>query len=206
MKLITGTMQSNYILTGSIASGKTTVLEMISSLGYNTISADELVKELYQNTDFLHEFKTIIGEEYFIKGIELDFAKLRSDLFSVDSFKAKVEAFVHPSVYKLAKERLVDGINFIEVPLYFEAKEYFDESNIAIEGIIYVYVERDLQIKRLMARNDISKEEAQKRLDTRLSTEEKIKKSDYLINNDGDLEKLKEKVLITLEKINEKIN
>ena len=72
IKRIIGTMQNNYILTGSIASGKSSVLKIIADEGYMTISADDVVKELYKDEEFLKSFKELIGEEYFTEGLKLD--------------------------------------------------------------------------------------------------------------------------------------
>ena len=199
-------MQNNYILTGSIASGKSSVLKIIADEGYMTISADDVVKELYKDEEFLKSFKELIGEEYFADGLKLDKDKIRCDIFIDTAFKEKVEAFVHPLVYKKIKDMLVDGINFIEVPLFFEAKKYFDEANIEIKGIIFVDIDKDIQVERLMNRNNITKEEAVSRIDTRVTNDEKAKLADYIILNNSTHSDLKREVLKTLERINEEAN
>ena len=199
-------MQNNYILTGSIASGKSSVLKIIADEGYMTISADDVVKELYKDEEFLKIFKELIGEEYFTEGLKLDKDKMRCAIFTDAAFKEKVEAFVHPLVYKKIKDMLVDGINFIEVPIFFEAKKYFDEANIEIKGIIFVDIDKDIQVERLMSRNNITKEEAVSRIDTRVTNDEKLKAADYIIVNNSTHSKLKKEVLKTLERINEEAN
>ena len=199
-------MQNNYILTGSIASGKSSVLQIIADEGYLTISADDVVKELYKDEEFLKSFKELIGEEYFADGLKLNIDKMRYDIFTDTAFKEKVEAFVHPLVYKKIKDMLVDGINFIEVPLFFEAQKYFIEANIEIKGIIFVDIEKDIQVERLMNRNKITKEVAVSRIDTRVTNDEKTKAADYIIVNNSTHSKLKKEVLKTLERINEEAN
>ena len=199
-------MQNNYILTGSIASGKSSVLKIIADEGYMTISADDVVKELYKDEEFLKSFKELIGEEYFSCDLKLDKDKMRCDIFTDTAFKEKVEAFVHPLVYKKIKDMLVDGINFIEVPMFFEAKKYFDEANIEIKGIIFVDIDKDIQVERLMNRNKITKEVAVSRIDTRVTNDDKAKLADYIIANNSTHAKLKKEVLKTLERINEEAN
>lgn len=199
-------MQNNYILTGSIASGKSSVLKIIADKGYMTISADDVVKELYKDEEFLKSFKALIGEEYFACGLKLDKDKMRCAIFTDAAFKEKVEAFVHPLVYKKIKDMLVDGINFIEVPLFFEAQKYFNEANIEIKGIIFVDIDKDIQVERLMSRNNITKEEAVSRIDTRVTNDEKLKASGYIILNNSTHSDLKIEVLKTLERINEEAN
>ncbi|WP_058260235.1 dephospho-CoA kinase [Fenollaria timonensis] len=199
-------MQNNYILTGSIASGKSSVLKIIADEGYMTISADDVVKELYKDEEFLKSFKELIGKEYFTEGLKLDKDKMRCAIFTDTAFKEKVEAFVHPLVYKKIKDMLVDGINFIEVPVFFEAKKYFDEANIEIKGIIFVDIDKDIQVERLMSRNNITKEEAVSRIDTRVTNDEKAKLADYIILNNSTHSDLKIEVLKTLERINEEAN
>ena len=199
-------MQNNYILTGSIASGKSSVLKIIADEGYKTISADDVVKELYKDEEFLKSFKELIGEEYFSCGLKLDKDKMRCELFTNSAFKERVEAFVHPLVYKNIKDMLVDGINFIEVPLFFEAQKYFIDANIDIKGIIFVDIDKDIQVERLMNRNKITKEVAVSRIDTRVTNDEKAKAADYIIVNNSTNAKLKKEVLKTLERINEEAN
>lgn len=199
-------MQNNYILTGSIASGKSSVLKIISEEGYNTISADDVVKELYEDEEFLKSFKKEIGEKFFTIDKKLDKDKLRETLFKDISLKNRVEAFVHPLVYEKIKEMLLDGFNFIEVPMFFEAREYFLDSKIEIKGIIFVNIDKKIQVSRLMHRNKISEKEAIAMIDTRITSEEKIKASNYIINNNASEDDLKREVLKTLERINEKAN
>ncbi len=199
-------MQNNYILTGSIASGKSSVLKIIAEEGYNTISADNIVKELYEDEEFLKSFKKEIGEKFFTIDKKLDKDKLRETLFKDISLKNRVEAFVHPLVYKKIKEMLLDGFNFIEVPMFFEALKYFLDSKIEIKGIIFVNIDKKIQVSRLMHRNKISEKEAIAMIDTRITSEEKIKASNYIINNNASEDDLKREVLKTLERINEKAN
>lgn len=199
-------MQNNYILTGSIASGKSSVLKIIADEGYMTISADDVVKELYKDEEFLKNFKELIGEEYFTESLKLDKDKMRCAIFTDTVFKEKVEAFVHPLVYKKIKDMLIDGINFIEVPVFFEAQKYFIDANIEIKGIIFVDIDKDIQVERLMNRNKITKEEAVFRIDTRMTNDEKAKLADYIIVNNSTHFKLKKEVLKTLERINEEAN
>lgn len=199
-------MQNNYILTGSIASGKSSVLKIIVEEGYNTISADDVVKELYKDEEFLKSFKKEIGEKFFTIDKKLDKGKLRETLFKDISLKNRVEAFVHPLVYEKIKEMLLDGFNFIEVPMFFEALKYFLDSKIEIKGIIFVNIDKKIQVSRLMHRNKISEKEAIAMIDTRVTSEEKIKASNYIINNNASEDDLKREVLKTLERINEKAN
>lgn len=199
-------MQNNYMLTGSIASGKSSVLKIIAEEGYNTISADDVVKELYADEEFLKSFKKEIGEKFFTIDKKLDKDKLRETLFKDISLKNRVEAFVHPLVYEKIKEMLLDGFNFIEVPMFFEAREYFLDSKIEIKGIIFVNTDKKIQVSRLMHRNKISEKEAIAMIDTRVTSEEKIKASNYIINNNASEDDLKREVLKTLERINEKAN
>ena len=199
-------MQNNYILTGSIASGKSSVLKIIAEEGYNTISADDVVKALYEDEEFLKSFKKEIGEKFFTIDKKLDKDKLRETLFKDISLKNRVEAFVHPLVYEKIKEMLLDGFNFIEVPMFFEAREYFLDSKIEIKGIIFVNIDKKIQVSRLMHRNKISEKEAIAMIDTRVTSEEKIKASNYIINNIASEDDLKREVLKTLERINEKAN
>ena len=154
----------------------------------------------------MKSFKKEIGEKFFTTDKKLDKDKLRETLFKDISLKNRVEAFVHPIVYEKIKEMLLDGFNFIEVPMFFEAREYFLDSKIEIKGIIFVNIDKKIQVSRLMHRNKISEKEAIAMIDTRVMSEEKIKASNYIINNNASEDDLKREVLKTLERINEKAN
>ena len=103
---------------------------------------------------------------------------------------------VHPIVQQKALQsiyRMTDSFVFLSVPLLFEAG--FDA---LCDQIVVVYAEDEIQLERLMKRNQLSKEEAEQRIQAQLSQQEKCQKADYIIDNSRDL-------CYTIEQINEMI-
>lgn len=140
-------------ITGRIASGKTSVLEYVQSLGYPSISADDIVTELYSTNDTLcNLIEEILGVKFDSHHVEKDV--LREHLIKHPKDKTKLEKIVHPMVYQYIEEWVKnqkDGLIFIEVPLLYESKmeDYFD-------FIIAIDIDLDKQQERIKKRNESS--------------------------------------------------
>lgn len=169
-------------ITGSIASGKTTVTNHLASLGYEIIDCDVIVKEeknkkgkMYEA--LVREFGTsILDEEENIVD-----SKLASKIFNDVDAKTRVNQIIHPIVYDICKRRIASSKNrmvMLSVPLLFEAG--FDE---LCDDIICVYASYNKQIERLMKRNNISSEDAIIRINSQMDLAKKCRKSNYIIDN-----------------------
>lgn len=177
-------------LTGGIASGKTTVSAMFRELGIPVICADELAHDAVKTgSPALREIREVFGDEVFDQYGELDRLKLGSRVFGNPLLKKQLEQIIHPAV-ALKKQELLDyyvrqghPIVVIDVPLLFEA-----EWDKAVDVILVVYVSRDLQAERLVQRNGLSAEEAQARLNSQWSIEDKKDKAHMVIDNSGSIE------------------
>ena len=177
-------------LTGGIASGKTTVSAMFKELGIPVICADELAHDAVKTgSPALREIREVFGDEVFDQYGELDRLKLGSRVFGNPLLKKQLEQIIHPAV-ALKKQELLDyyvrqghPIVVIDVPLLFEA-----EWDKAVDVILVVYVSRDLQAERLVQRNGLSAEEAQARLNSQWSIEDKKDKAHMVIDNSGSIE------------------
>lgn len=177
-------------LTGGIASGKTTVSAMFRELGIPVICADELAHDAVKTgSPALREIREVFGDEVFDQYGELDRLKLGSRVFGNPLLKKQLERIIHPAV-ALKKQELLDyyvsqghPIVVIDVPLLFEA-----EWDKAVDVILVVYVSRDLQAERLVQRNGLSAEEAQARLNSQWSIEDKKDKAHMVIDNSGSIE------------------
>ncbi len=173
-------------ITGSIASGKTTVTNHLISLGYEVIDADVIVKEekLLKGKMYnalVNEF----GNDILDDELNIDDKKLASFIFNDINIKNKVNNIIHPIVFDICKKRVAKSksrLIFLSIPLLFEAG--FDE---LCDEIICVNVSQGMQIQRLMKRNNISAEEAYKRITAQMSLEKKCQKSNYIIDNSFEL-------------------
>jgi dephospho-CoA kinase len=115
-------------------------------------------------------------------------------VFNDKEKKKELENFLHPKI----KEAILKKVNelekynvpyFLDIPLYFETGNYNEFKNIVV-----VYTPYELQIERLMQRNNISNEEAKKLINLQIPIEEKKEKASYIIDNSQDLKHLQSEV------------
>ena len=164
-------------ITGVIASGKSMVLNHLRSLGYFCLSADEINNELLNQELHIKHINALLFNE---SSNVLDKEKIKELIFNNQEKKKQLEHYLHPLIEAtlLTKaQQATQRIIFIEVPLLFE-------SNASIyHKVITIYLDRKNTIKRLMKRDHITKNEAIKRIDSQLPIEEKVSRSDYVIDN-----------------------
>jgi len=184
-------------LTGSIATGKSTVVTFFSAFGFEIIDADKIAHDILNEEH--KAIASLFGEDV-IKDEKVDRKTLGSIVFSSAEKRGELEALLHPLIYTRI-ERLATLLDeqkkpyLVDIPLFFEGKRY------PIEKVLVIYTPSDLQLQRLMQRESISKEEAQKRIDIQISIEEKRKKADYVIDNSGTLAALKRECTRVKEEI-----
>ena len=175
------------VLTGGIATGKSTVAKFFSFFGFTVIDADSIAHKI------LDEQHTAIAQIFgteFIKKNRVKRKKLGKVIFGDLSKKEQLEALLHPLIFKEI-ERLSEEEDafkkpyLIDIPLFFETKRY------PIEKSLVVYASKEIQEKRLMSREGYSKKEAKIRIKSQLNIEEKRKNATYVIDNMGDLIHLK---------------
>lgn len=177
-------------VTGGAGSGKSVVCERLGDHGVSVILADELARRAVMPG--MPAYEKIL--DYFGTGIldedgTINRAKLRQVILQDQEKKQKLESFVHPEVFRLmAEDYQAAGENgaelvAVEVPLLFEVgmESYFDY-------ILTIRVDPEERVKRLMARDQISREDAESLIGVQMSEDEKQSKSDYVIDNSGALE------------------
>ena len=174
------------VLTGSIATGKSTAAALLSSLGFHIIDADKVAHQV------LNVQSSTISEMFgaeLIKDGEVDRKALGSIVFTDSTKRKELEDLLHPLIYdEIERQSLAldkkKKLYLVDIPLFFEGERY------PIEKSIVVYATKEQQLQRLMARNGYAQEEAQSRIDTQMPVEEKRKKATYVIENSGTLTQL----------------
>lgn len=182
------------ILTGGIASGKSTVVEKIKEFGIEVIDADVISREVFNSN--LTTIQKMFGTE--LEGLELR-AFVGNTIFSDFDMKLKLEAFMHPLIREAisVKEQELKGqTHIIDMPLYFESNNILPD-----DFVILISVPFEVQLKRLMRRNNLSEEESFKRINSQLPTDVKREKADYIINNEGTLDELRNGINILMEEV-----
>lgn len=176
-------------ITGGIGTGKSTVCNYIKEKGYKVFDCDKISHDLLEyNEDVKNKIIKEFGTEVLVQdnqNIKIDRKSLGKIVFNDYVKKQKLESIIHPEVIKEIKRlKKKHNICFIEVPLLYEAKleRLFD-------NVIVVYSPVDVQIERIMKRNNYTKEEALSRINAQMSIEEKKQKTNYVINTNCDMNK-----------------
>ncbi|WP_342598586.1 dephospho-CoA kinase [Psychrobacillus sp. FSL H8-0483] len=188
-------------LTGSIASGKSTVSDMLKALNYPIIDADVVARVVVEKgTKTLETIKEVFGKEVISEDGSLNREKLGSIIFSTPQKRKQLNDIIHPAIrvemIRQKEELLKDGHPTIvmDIPLLFESKlqSYVDK-------ILVVTVTEETQLQRLMARNNYSLEEAKARIQSQLPLSIKEKGADAVIYNNGTLQSTEEQLKKVLD-------
>lgn len=171
-------------ITGSIACGKSTVSNYLISLGYSVVDADKIGHQIL--------FDTVVKEKLIasfsnsiLTNNEIDRAKLGAIVFNDKEALNKLNNITHPRIKEIIKEQILynEPIQFLDIALLFEA----NFTNL-VEKIIVVHVDEDVQLARLITRNNLSKNDALKKITSQIPSVEKVKLADYVIDNNGSIE------------------
>ena len=183
-------------LTGGISSGKSTVSSYLKQLKIPVIDADEVARKVVEpNSQGAIEIRKAFGSDVFEEDGSLNRQKLGALIFSNAENRQKLDELLQP----LIKIMILDEIEeyrqkgetmiVLDLPLLFE--KHYEK---LCEEIIVVYVPRELQLERLMKRNQYTKQEALSRIDSQLSIEEKRKRATVLLDNQGTVQQLYQQV------------
>lgn len=188
-------------LTGGIATGKSTVSNMIKEIGIPVIDADlaaravvDVGEEAYQN--IVNHF----GKEILTEDGTINRERLGSIVFHDEKQREVLNSIVHPAVRKrMLRERdelVEEGHRAIvmDIPLLFES----DLAHM-VDKVIVVFTDEDIQLQRLMERNRLSEKEAKARISSQIPITEKISLADAVINNNGSINETKRQLMHILE-------
>lgn len=183
------------VITGGVASGKTTVAQMLADLGGEVISADVLAREVLQKgSPGWREVVALWGPEILTPSGEINRAALGRKVFADERERRRLEKITHPRISVLIKERLSGARQrapfvVLEIPLYFETGQVLPASEVWV-----VYADRATQLSRLMERSRLSREEAEARLKAQWPLEKKRALADRVIDNSNGLEATRQQV------------
>lgn len=190
-------------LTGSIASGKSTVSAMLKEKGYPIVDADEIARLVVEpGSAVMQKIQETFGDEVILKDGTLNREVLGQQIFGDEKKRALLNAIMHPAIRaEMVRQRdshLANGedVVIMDIPLLFESKlQSF------VEKIIVVTVTPENQKNRLMKRNNLTEEEAMRRIQSQLPLAVKEAGADAVIDNNGTLEETEKQLEIALNKV-----
>ena len=180
-------------LTGGIASGKSTVSELLTAFGFKVVDADTAAREaVAKGTPGIEKVREVFGDEAIDENGEMDRKYMGDLVFNYPGERIKLNEIVHPIVREIMEEKkqqfLKEGHNVImDIPLLYE-----NELQDTVDEVWVVYTSESIQIERLMERNDLTQEEAKARVYSQISIDKKSRMADHVIDNLGDKLELKQ--------------
>lgn len=187
-------------LTGGIASGKSTVSNILIGKEYDIIDADLIAREVVEvGTLAYYKIVETFGHEILLKDKTINRKALGEIIFNDEESREKLNDITHPFIFETIKIKLLEKCRdnkliFLDIPLLFEQFELWKRYDIRFDEIILVYVNKDDQIERLKKRDNISEEEALVKIGSQLPMDEKLKWASKTIDNSGDVQQLNEQI------------
>ena len=192
-------------LTGGIGTGKSTVSQILKEKKFPVIDLDIISHEVIKFPKVVEKIVENFGKEVLEYNNTGNWIvsreKLGRVIFGNRKKRLILNSVMHPEILRIMREKILEckkenKIIFVEIQLLFEVqweKEF--------DYILLVSVEKETQIKRILSRDNRSKEEALSIINSQMSLDEKKKRSDYVIENDGNIQDLEKKVDDFLKKI-----
>ncbi|PLR81495.1 dephospho-CoA kinase [Bacillus canaveralius] len=188
-------------LTGGIASGKSTVANMLKEMGLTVIDADAEARAAVKRGERAHqEIVDYFGADILAADLEINRSKLGEIIFNDEEKRLVLNRIVHPAVReRMALKRetaLENGEQLIvmDIPLLLESK-----LTSIVDKVLLVYTDPDVQLARLMNRNSFSEQEALARINAQMPLKEKVKLADAVINNNGTIEETRKQLMQILK-------
>lgn len=189
-------------LTGGIGSGKSTVSKIFLSMGIKVFDADLIAKDILESEEVKEEIKKKLGKNFIdSKNNSVNKELLKKEVFNNPEKLKILNEIVHPKVIDEYRKKYLEfrdkkEIVIFDVPLLFEVdlEKYCDK-------VIVVDIDSKIQIERIKSRDNIDIDLIKKIIAAQMSREERNKKADIIIENNGSLEDLKEKVKKMIEDI-----
>ena len=186
-------------LTGGIGTGKSTVSQILKDRGFSVIDLDVISHEVIEFSSVVEKIVQNFGREVLDEdeagNCTISREKLGKIIFANKEKRLVLNSIMHPEILKVMHKKILEckseknKIIFVEVQLLFEVqweKEF--------DYILLVAAKRDMQVRRVLERDKRSEEEAWNIINSQMSLDEKREKSDFVIENDGNMDDLNKKV------------
>jgi dephospho-CoA kinase len=193
MKMIIG-------LTGGIATGKSTVSSYLKKMGYKVIDTDEISSEIIENKVIIDNIIKEFGSGI-LSGKKIDKKKLKKIIFEDEEKRKILNSIMHPEIIskvklKIKEFSLNNELLIVDMPLLYEVS--FENE---VNKVIVVYLPFEIQLQRVMSRDNMDYNDSCNAIRSQMSLKEKVDKADYILDNSGTLEELKEKIYKLIQNI-----
>ncbi len=186
-------------LTGGIGSGKSEAARQFEALGVPIVDADVIAHALTATDQpTLKEISRIFDADFLNADGTLNRAKLRQHVFNNPTERLKLEALIHPAIHEQVLNQLADNekrlhpaFQILVIPLLFENNRY----NGVADKVLVIDCDESLQIKRAMARSNISESNVKEMMNAQVARNVRLKSADEIIVNNGTLAELQEKIM-----------
>jgi dephospho-CoA kinase len=190
-------------LTGGIASGKSTTADFLKEQGFLVLDADQYARDVASpGTSGWQEIWEAFGSEYFHPNGDLDRGKLAQRIFQDADARQRLNAIVHPKVIAMIEQGIQaakeqgEALVFVDVPLLYEVG--LDRR---MDSVIVVYARPEIQLQRLQQRDQLCREEAQRRIDAQMPLALKVERAEYVVDNSGSLEETRRQAKEIVDKL-----
>lgn len=196
-------MKQNKIgITGSIASGKSVLTAYLLGLGYPVIDADAIAADLVRpGSDTLKEIAEAFGDDMLDSDGALDRDKLGQLVFKDEEARRKLNDLMHPAIIRAMVDLSENfhGLVFFDIPLLFEEYDAIKANGLDFDAVWLVDADEEVQLARLMARDNIDEAYAREKIASQMPLEEKKSRAHAVFDNSGDLMNLYNQVDEVLE-------
>jgi len=184
-------------VTGGIGSGKSAVGDMLQEMGFPIIDTDRIAHDLSKpRTEMTEQIRQRFGVKALAADGSLDRAALREIVFNHPDARKDLESITHPAIYKRMLEMIAEakadghGAAVLQIPLLFESPP-----PMMIHLVVYVACDLDVRVKRIMKRNpDMEESMIRKVMAAQMAENEKMRRSDVVIDNSSDLDHTRRQV------------
>lgn len=195
-------------LTGSIATGKSTVANMLKERGIPVVDADEVARVVVEKgRPALQKIVEAFGEEVLLEDGTLNRPALGNIIFNDKEARDTLNAIMHPAIREEMESQKAyhienrEHIIIMDIPLLFE-----NGLTETVDRVVVVTVDEGTQLKRLMERNHLTEEEAKARIQSQIAVQDKVKRADDVIDNSSTLKHTEEQVMKMIERWKETLD
>ncbi len=194
-------------ITGGIASGKSLVSGILKGLGFTVIDLDAIAREVVKKgSPAWKDIVDAFGRDVLLPDGEIDRKRLGRLVFEDKERLRLLNSITHPRIIDESRRMVSEAIGsdpfrivFVDAALLIESGYYTE-----MDKVIIVYADEDTQVKRIVARDGLTEEEALRRIRAQMPLKEKLAYADYVIYNDKDIKDTERQVLEIVEKLKAK--